>query len=138
MTRGMPTDPNKMGTPKPEWLTTSSSEWRSSNDDTEDEDYVCYMPEWLGHDPDCKRSLAYEMIVLGHHLRTIMVTPISQQTVNQNLKLFIEAPVQITAPMYTMCEVIVQNDTQLGNILSSAKCILVTGSLQECLRGCGV
>jgi hypothetical protein len=119
MALDMPTNPKQKGTPKPDRPATPGSKSRSSDDDdTEDEEYVICLLEWLGHDPDCNRMLDNETKVLAHHVRTMgnKAVPIFQQAVNEDPELFTEARAQITAAVYAIREAIVRVDTQLGNI----------------------
>lgn len=54
----------------------------------------------------------------AHHKRSIRneAIPVLNQAVNNDPKLFIEAQVQITAAVYTMCQMTVPFVTMLGNI----------------------
>jgi hypothetical protein len=60
-----------------------------------------------------------ETKMLADHERTMgnKAVPIVQQAVYEDPELFTEARAPITAAVYVICEVIVQFDTRLGNIL---------------------
>jgi len=100
-----PTDPKQKGTPKPDRPATPGSESScSDDDDTEDEEYVRCLLEWLDLDPDCKKMMDYEMKMLAHHERKMgnQAVHIFQQAVNEDPELFTEARAQITAAGYAM------------------------------------
>jgi len=114
-------DPKQVGSPKPHWAATPSSEDRRSNNDnrTKHEECVsCFLVEWLGFDPHCKRMLDDMTKMLAHLRRKTgkKAVPIFQQGVNKDPKLFEEARAQVTAALYAMCEATVRFNSRLGNI----------------------
>jgi hypothetical protein len=99
--------------------TPGSERSSSTDDDTDDAEYVSCFLEWLGLDPDCKRMMADNMKMLAHHERKLgnKPVPICQQAVNEDPELFTEAREQVTAAMYEMPDAIVLSETRHGNIL---------------------
>lgn len=73
---------------------------------------------WFGVNPDCKRMFDHVTMVFANHKRKMgyKAVPIFQHAMNTHPKLFVEVSALITAAIYVICEVIVQFDTQLGNI----------------------
>jgi hypothetical protein len=119
MTADKPTNPKHKGTRKPDQPPTTISNSSNSNDgDTEDEQYLSYILEWIGLDPDFKRMLDDESKMLAHYNRILgnKAIPMFQYAVMDNAELFTELWEQISAAIYTMCEAIVPFNTWLANI----------------------